>query len=467
MRSSRPKAYSYIRFSTPEQISGDSLRRQTQAAAEYAAVHNLELVQGCYDDLGISAYHGANAETGMLSKFIDAVRDKTIPRGSYLLIESMDRLSRAKPRRALRLLENICDEGITVVTLSDGKIYTEETLDDDPMAYMWAFMTAIRANEESAVKSRRMKAAWATKRTAVAEKVLTARIPCWLKLAGIRPDRRFEIIEERAAVVRRIYEMSLQGIGQNRIAEILNQEAVPPFDRARRWHASYMMRLLRSESVIGTYLTRVVEPIETNQKNVVPIGRIDGYYPAIVEFSTFDDVQTMRATKTESGTYVVRATSRNILAGLGRCIICGSTTALVTKHRKYRYIVCSRALTGKTCDYVSVSHALVETALLKDGQHWRPKLESKSPEQMGNVDCGSSHDAATSAIESRLRRLHLARQQGCIRALNAVLRMLMDRVVIDPGKCSLKLVWRHGATTTTHFHRDRRLLNTKSKLAGT
>jgi DNA invertase Pin-like site-specific DNA recombinase len=35
----RPKAYSYIRFSTPEQAAGDSLRRQTAKAREYAARH--------------------------------------------------------------------------------------------------------------------------------------------------------------------------------------------------------------------------------------------------------------------------------------------------------------------------------------------------------------------------------------------------------------------------------------------
>src|SRR5688572_21246038 len=115
----RIKAYSYIRFSTPEQERGDSLRRQAQAAAVYAASHNLDLVEDSYQDLGISAYHGSNAETGMLAEFMDAVRTRIIPKGSYLLIESMDRLSRAKPRKAIRILESICDEGIIVVTLAD------------------------------------------------------------------------------------------------------------------------------------------------------------------------------------------------------------------------------------------------------------------------------------------------------------------------------------------------------------
>ena len=33
---STPKCYSYIRFSTPEQSKGDSLRRQLELSANYA-----------------------------------------------------------------------------------------------------------------------------------------------------------------------------------------------------------------------------------------------------------------------------------------------------------------------------------------------------------------------------------------------------------------------------------------------
>jgi DNA invertase Pin-like site-specific DNA recombinase len=36
-------AYSYLRFSTPEQMQGDSFRRQTEAAKVYAERHGLTL----------------------------------------------------------------------------------------------------------------------------------------------------------------------------------------------------------------------------------------------------------------------------------------------------------------------------------------------------------------------------------------------------------------------------------------
>lgn len=220
-----PKAYSYLRFSTPEQAKGDSQRRQSEAAHRYALEHGLDLVNATYQDLGVSAFRGANAETGMLREFLDAVQSGAVERGSWLLIESLDRLSRAVPRKAIRVLEEICDEGITLATLSDGKVYTKEILNQDPISFIMAFLVALRANEESETKSRRLKAAWQQKRKQADEKKLTAKAPAWLQLAADRTS--FQVIEERGIVVRRIYEMCAAGVGYGKIAEILNREGMP------------------------------------------------------------------------------------------------------------------------------------------------------------------------------------------------------------------------------------------------
>ena len=90
-----PKAFSYLRFSTPEQMKGDSYRRQTEAAQAYATKHGLELDDSLtLRDKGISAYQGRNATDGRLSAFLSAVETGRVRPGSYLLVESLDRLSR-------------------------------------------------------------------------------------------------------------------------------------------------------------------------------------------------------------------------------------------------------------------------------------------------------------------------------------------------------------------------------------
>src|SRR3974390_3192733 len=116
------KAYSYLRFSSPEQMRGDSFRRQSDLARHYALQKGLELDQTLtFNDLGVSAFRGKNAETGRLGDFLEAVKTGLVPQGSYLLVESLDRISRQSARKALNVLNSIVDEGITVVTLSDGR----------------------------------------------------------------------------------------------------------------------------------------------------------------------------------------------------------------------------------------------------------------------------------------------------------------------------------------------------------
>jgi DNA invertase Pin-like site-specific DNA recombinase len=121
-KTNEARAYSYLRFSTPEQLKGDSLRRQTELAERYASTHALQLdTELNLRDLGVSAYRGANLETGALGAFLDAIKQRIVEPGAYLLVESLDRVSRKAARKAVRVLEEIVEAGVTVVTLNDGK----------------------------------------------------------------------------------------------------------------------------------------------------------------------------------------------------------------------------------------------------------------------------------------------------------------------------------------------------------
>src|SRR5262249_3377567 len=154
-----------------------------------------------FHDLGVSAYRGDNVEIGRLGAFLQAVREGIVPQGSYLLVESLDRLSRQSARRALRILEDLCDEGVVVVTLADGRAYTREALDQDPTALLMSILIFMRAHEESQMKARRLKAAWTGKRQMLAERPLTSVGPGWLVLKG----GQFRVVPERARIVKRIF----------------------------------------------------------------------------------------------------------------------------------------------------------------------------------------------------------------------------------------------------------------------
>jgi DNA invertase Pin-like site-specific DNA recombinase len=108
-------------------MKGDSFERRTRAAAEYASAHGLELdTKLTFRDLGVSAFRGRNAQTGALKAFLEGVEQGDIPQGSYLLVESLDRVSRDQIIAAQSLFLGIIDAGVTLVTLTDNKAFPKE-----------------------------------------------------------------------------------------------------------------------------------------------------------------------------------------------------------------------------------------------------------------------------------------------------------------------------------------------------
>src|SRR5687768_13529802 len=118
-----PDAYSYVRFSTPEQRKGDSLRRQLKMSERFAQENGLTLSTRSYTDFGVSGFRGKNRDKGQLRTFLDAVEDGRIKRGSWLLVESLDRISRDQVGEALPRFLDLLKAGIIVATLQDNRIY--------------------------------------------------------------------------------------------------------------------------------------------------------------------------------------------------------------------------------------------------------------------------------------------------------------------------------------------------------
>jgi len=256
-----PKAYSYLRFSTPEQAKGDSATRQTLAALRWCERHGIELdTELTFRDEGISAFEGTNAEKG-LGAFRRAVENGDVPRGSYLLVESLDRLSRQSARKASRLMEEIVERGITVVDLSDGeREYSADALDKDPLLMVMMVLRFTRAHEESALKSVRVAAARERGRRKFASsepltQPYTRQLPGWLRWND--DTKKIEAIPERAAVVKKIFKLADKGVGQHSIAGWLNENAGEPWGRGKRkgarWHRSYVRKILTNPAVVGTF----------------------------------------------------------------------------------------------------------------------------------------------------------------------------------------------------------------------
>lgn len=357
-----PKAYSYLRFSRPEQAKGDSTRRQYEAAQRYAAENGLDLDDTLtFRDEGISAYQGKHLETGRLGDFLNEVKSGRVEPGSHLLVESLDRISRQSARKAQRILEDICEEGITVVTLIDGRKYDRAALDSDPMALILSLLTFLRAHEESATKAKRLKAAWANKLKNIADKPFTSKAPHWLRLN--KETGKFQVIEDRASRVREMFALYLSGIGPSGIAKRYNQEGLPPWGRGQMWFESYIVKILANPAVYGVITPHKLEYDQNGKKKRVPLDPVTGYYPVVVDEHTFLRAQELKTSKGVKGRKA-SAPLQNIFSGLGRCPVCDSAMIRVNKG-KWQYLACGAAKNGaKLCAYRAVTYHRLEGSFL-------------------------------------------------------------------------------------------------------
>lgn len=351
----RPKAYSYIRMSSEKQLSGDSLRRQLQNSRDYAAEHNLDLDE-TLRDLGVSAYTGDNVETGALGKFLQLVKTDQIAQGSYLIIESLDRLSRKNVLEALPPFLAIINAGIVIVTLADKQVYSSQSIADNPYQLMGSLVVMIRANEESATKSKRVKEALGKIREAAmaGEGRYNINLPRWIDAEKGRDGSITYSLNEHAGTIRLIYEWAAEGIGQMAICRLLTERGIPPFKRAKLgWHQSTVGYLLQTPAVIGTFAPRKYE----NKKYVEAGPSHANYFPAAIDNELYARVQRIKRTRVSKGRKGVAFS--NLFMGMTVCASCQGpmTVYYGGTNGKYKYLRCyNRLRTYKRDDANSVGN---------------------------------------------------------------------------------------------------------------
>jgi DNA invertase Pin-like site-specific DNA recombinase len=319
-------AYSYIRFSNPQQAEGDSLRRQTERAAAYCRRRGLTLDTSLtLHDLGVSAFRGANAAVGNFRTFLEAVRAGRVPEGSVLIVESFDRISRQGIDEGYDLIKSILKSGVRIATLSPEREFDREAVRSLSRGALEIQIILERAAEESERKSDRVGAAWRRKqKDAAGGAVMTRRLPGWVTVNG---DGRLALVPAKVKAVRAIFRLALGGANPCAIARHLNARRVPVLGRRVYkgrpvvWGESLVRHFLTSRSVLGEY-----QPCRNGEPSA---PAVPDYYPAVVEPDDFYRVQAMVRPlgvhrRGRKGAHV------NLFAGLLR--VAGTGASLVYNH---------------------------------------------------------------------------------------------------------------------------------------
>ena len=342
-------------------MKGDSLRRQLELSDKYTKDNNLVLDDKLnLRDLGVSAYSGANIEKGALGEFIRAIKEGIVEKGSYLLVESLDRISRKNVHEALRQFLNILDCGVTVVTLADGMKYEPNKIKTEELIISIFIMS--RAHEESATKSKRLNSAWTQKRINSPNKKLTSMCPAWMSLD--KGSNSFVLDLERVEVIKNIFQWTIDGFGTNLVISKLEKLGVKPWGltekrKAKEWYPSYIQKILNNPAVIGEYHPRVSRG--KNQGEVYY-----DYYPRIVSDEIFYKANKARKTRASNGGGRKGDTFSNLFSklafcgysldsdlGIHRCLGNNQVMRFINKGNKslIKYLQCSRIKDGHSgCD---------------------------------------------------------------------------------------------------------------------
>ncbi|WP_313664315.1 recombinase family protein [Shinella sp.] len=343
------RAYSYVRMSTRKQLRGDSLRRQLERSKAFADEHSL-LLDDSLQDLGVSAWKGRNFKTGALGRFLAMVESGQIPKGSYLLIESLDRLSREAVPDALTLFMAIINAGIVIVTLGeDRQVYSRDRLNGDWTKLIIGLAVMSRGHEESQTKSERISAVAKRKRELAREGKghITSITPGWIDAKRIDASRYEFTLNQHAETVKAIYEMATRGLGATVIARKLNADGVPAFKSKDGWYQSVIKALLTRQDVIGVF-----QPHRIVDGKRVPDGDpVADYFPAAIDKDLFLRVQAMRSNPGKPGRK--GSTFANLFTGLCHCAHCGGPMTMkmsrVKGNENGRYLVCANYVRGHRC----------------------------------------------------------------------------------------------------------------------
>ncbi|EID0031444.1 recombinase family protein [Vibrio parahaemolyticus] len=372
------KYHLYQRVSKQIQAEeGQGIQRQEQACEHWISDYNKRLLSEgksayskglIYEDRGKSAYTAANFKRGELGALINDIENGKIEKGDLIVIELIDRFSRANVDFVRSQFQRIIDAGVKIA-ITKWNLVFEENMESvsSVTGRILLEIGMYLAYQESSQKSSRIKAS--RKLLEDSGRKSIAKPPFWL--ARNSDLKSYTIIEENAEIIRKIFDLKLNfNYGPQKIIKSLGDLDIYrySFDENGNLIKTTKNSPL-SESSINAYI-----------RNTNVIGKLDGkdYYPRIIDDRTFYAVQK----RTRENTGGVGEIFRNVFVGVGKCgcLIrkenengCGSlakcgyimafSSRKVKNPTKGMYLKCNRKRKSTKCDSVNINYYLAQNKI--------------------------------------------------------------------------------------------------------
>ena len=334
---------------------------------------------------------------------MERIRLGEITPGSVLIVEHLDRLGRMEVVDQLEIFLGIIRSGVEVVTLTDGVWFSRERVRTDQTSLLISIIKMTQSFDESDKKAKRLAAVWEAKRQKIEQgHAVTSVCPGWMRLneAGI-----YELIDDRAILVREIFMRTLKGEGKRTIARDFNVRAIPTWGikgkAANGWHESYIQKILHNDSVIGRFHPHTTRLLHGRR---VPVGKpAENFYPTVIDHETWQAAQGLRKGSPGRRT----ATVKNLFIGILKDGLHDCPMHFVdkggSKNERWQYLVSDRRRTHPEEAYLRWKYRDFEDVFL------RAMLDYDWQQDRGNDPELSRLESTLATLESKQTDLN---QQG-------------------------------------------------------
>jgi hypothetical protein len=286
-----------------------------------------------------------------------------------------------------------------------------------------------------------------------------------LKLSEDR--KRYELIPERVATIRLIFELSCAGKGCNAIADELQGRGIKTVEGKSRWHPNFIIRMLQDRACLGEFQPQM----RATRTRSVNVGEpIPDYFPAIIDQRTFDRANTLVSSRNLRKT---RGPSKPHRTNIFKDILFDPENKPfhihITYPREYRMLRSKYGAGGPTISYEMMERAFVLCISEIDATSLRDKADD---ETTGLIDKLASIDAKIAMIKARIKTEDdigylLDSQRDLTRDREAAKKALEDAMVRcrNPIVESVKALQESPVSDAEYFRARLRLAVTKIYLA--
>lgn len=403
----------YARVSTEKEEQEDSFARQVEHYTALIQSRSEWSFGGIYADPGITGTRAEKRPDFM--RMIQDCRDGKIQK---ILVKSISRFAR-NTVDALNYIREIKDLGISI-------FFESENIDTlTPGGEVLITILAAMAEQESRTMSTNIKWSYQKKFKNGEVTLNTGMMLGYLKTA----DGEYEINEEEAEIVRRIYREYLSGLTVTRICRGLEADGIATKLGKTRWQHSVIVSILSNEKYTGnailgkTYKPDVLTKYRIKNTGQAPMYYVEGTHPAIIEKEIFEMTKSeMQRRKDDKETAIgsSRYTSKYPFSGLLICGTCG--------HRLRRHV--RRVGSGKTVAAWGCANRISNGRTACDSHHINEDVLERTylAAIRGMLDCAD--DVVTAVRDSA----GLVMQPENAAALDAI-----DRQIIEVQEAVLEL----------------------------